>query len=199
MRCLSLILAILIAVPLEPLALAQAGATALNLVVVEGDGAINNIRQRTAREPIVQVQDENHKPVAGAAVVFLLPSQGASGTFANGSQTLTVITDNQGRAVARGFRPNGLQGQLQIHVTASFNGLTATAVITQTNAIVAGAGAAAAAGISGKLIAILAVAGAAVAGGVVAATHSGGGNSNTGGGAVPTTVSAGTGTVGPPR
>ena len=38
----------------------------LNLVVVEGEGQINNIKQRSAREPVVQVQDENHKPVAGA-------------------------------------------------------------------------------------------------------------------------------------
>ena len=36
---------------------------------VEGDGAINNIRQRTAREPIVQVEDENHKPVDRKSVV----------------------------------------------------------------------------------------------------------------------------------
>ena len=42
----------------------------LNLIVVEGEGAINNIRQRTARETIVQVEDENRKPVADAVVVF---------------------------------------------------------------------------------------------------------------------------------
>lgn len=51
-------------------------APMLNLVVLEGEGATNNIRQRTAREPIVQVEDENHKPVAGAIVVFTLPSNG---------------------------------------------------------------------------------------------------------------------------
>src|SRR4051812_20333682 len=33
-------------------------APMLNLVVIEGEGAVNNIRQRTAREPVVQVQDE---------------------------------------------------------------------------------------------------------------------------------------------
>ena len=70
----------------------------LNFIVVEGEGAINNIRQRTARETIVQVEDENRKPAAGAVVVFTLPSQGAGGTFADGGQTLTVATDAQGRA-----------------------------------------------------------------------------------------------------
>jgi hypothetical protein len=177
---------------------AQEAGGQLNIVIVEGDGAINNIRQRTAREPIVQVEDQNHKPVAGAAVVFLLPDQGASGVFANGSHTLTVMTDAQGRAVARGFRPNNVQGKLQIHVTASHQGQTATATISQTNAISAAAGAAAA-GVSAKLIAILAVAGAAVAGGVVAATRGGGGGTTPTPTTLPTTVTPGTGTVGAPH
>ncbi len=197
MRMITVVLAALIGLP--PLPLGAQEAPKLNLVVVEGEGAINNIRQRSAREPIVQVEDENHKPIAGAAVVFTLPGQGAGGTFANGARMLSVVTDNQGRAVARGLRPNNIQGQYQIRVNASFNGQTATTTITQTNALAAAgaAGAAgAAAGISAKLIAIVAVAGAAVAGGVVAATRTGGGGGTT---APSTTVTPGTGTVGPPR
>jgi hypothetical protein len=73
----------------------------LSIVIVEGEGAINNVRQRVAREPIVQVEDENRRPVAGAAVTFLLPNQGAGASFANGAQSLTITTDAQGRAVAR--------------------------------------------------------------------------------------------------
>src|SRR5260221_11631728 len=90
----------------------------LNLVIVEGEGAINNIRQRTAREPIVQVEDQNHKPVAGAAVTFTLPSRGASGVFPNGSRTVTVLSDSQGKATANGLKPNAVKGQVQIHVNA---------------------------------------------------------------------------------
>jgi hypothetical protein len=193
MRFLSVFLAFLMALPLS----AQGG---LNLVVVEGEGAINNIRQRTAREPVVQVEDENHKPVAGAAVVFTLPSNGAGGTFAEGARTLTVITDNQGRAVARGFQPNAVKGRFQIRVTASHSGRTASMTISQTNVAVAGtAGAAAATGISLKVIGIIvAVAGAAAAGGIVAATR-GGNNGNTATISAPVTVAPGTGTVGPPR
>src|SRR6266481_8157557 len=134
MRYLSTFLAAVLAMPVAPLA-AQDTAPKLFLVIVEGDGAINNIRQRTAREPIVQVEDENHKPVAGAAVVFLLPNQGASGVFANGARSLTVMTDSQGRAVAHGFHPNGVQGKLQMRVTASHQGKTASTTITQTNAV----------------------------------------------------------------
>ena len=73
--------------------------TGLSITIVEGEGAINNIRQRVNREPIVQVEDQNHKPIAGAVVVFLLPDQGASGTFPDGSRMLMAVTDNQGRAI----------------------------------------------------------------------------------------------------
>ena len=197
MRLLATFLVFLISLPAPLRLAAQATPPRLNIVIVEGEGAINNIKQRTAREPIVQVEDENHKPVAGAAVAFTLPSQGASGTFAGGSQNLTSITNAQGRAVARGFRPNNVEGKYQIRVTASKDGQTASADMTQTNAVVAGA-AAAGAGISGKLLAILIVAGAAAAGGGAYAATRGGGNNN-GTTIVPTTISAGTGTVGPPR
>ena len=168
----------------------------LNLVIVEGDGAINNIRQRTAREPIVQVEDQNHKPVAGAAVVFMLPDHGASGVFANGSRTLTTVTDAQGRAVAKGFKPNNVQGQVQMHVTASLSGQIANATITQTNTVAAVTGAAVGAGISAKLIVVLAIAGAAAAGGAIAATRGGGSSTPA---VTPITITPGTGTVGAPH
>jgi hypothetical protein len=172
-------------------------AAMLNLVVVEGEGATNNIRQRTARDPIVQVEDENHKPVAGAIVVFTLPSNGAGGTFANGARTLSILSDNKGQAVARGFRPNGLKGEFKIHVNASYQNQTASTSITQTNAVLTASGAVASAGISAKLIVVLAaVAAGAAAGGAYWATHNGGTTPTPTAG---TTVAAGTGSVGPPR
>ena len=201
MRWLSPVLALLISIPATSVVDAQDAAPKLNIVIVEGDGAINNIRQRTAREPIIQVEDENHKPIAGAAVIFTLPGQGAGGTFAGGAQSLSVVTDSQGRAVAHGFHPNTVQGQYQIHVTASNNGQSANATISQTNAVVAGAAGAAAAGLSGKLIAVLVIVGAAAAaGGAYYATHNGGGSGATiGAGASVIVITPGTGTVGPPK
>jgi len=173
----------------------------LHIVIIEGEGAINNIRQRVAREPIVQVEDENRKPVAGAAVTFLLPQQGPGATFANGARSTTLLTDNNGRAVARGLQPNNINGQYEIRVNASHQGRTASAVITQTNAFVAGAaGAAAGAGISAKLLAIVAVAAAATAGGVIAATRGGDNGGPGGGGATtPTVIVPGTPSVGGPQ
>jgi hypothetical protein len=170
--------------------------TGLSITIVEGEGAINNIRQRVNREPIVQVEDQNHKPIAGAAVVFFLPDSGASGTFPDGSHMLMTVTDNQGRALARGIRPNGQSGPVQIRVTANFQGLTASSVITQTN--VAGAAASGFAGLStaAKLAIILGIAGGAAAAGVIVATHTGGSSSSPATSTV--TLSPGTPSVGGP-
>ena len=169
----------------------------LNIEIVEGEGAVNNIRQRMAREPMVQVTDENRKPVAGAAVVFLLPNQGAGGAFANGAKSLTTLTDANGNAVARGMQANRLSGQYQIRVTASHQGKTVSTSINMTNAAVAGA---VAGGAALKWLLILGAAGGAAAAGVVAA------NGGNGGGAAPpvpgrppTTVTPGTPSVGGPQ
>jgi len=192
-RVLSLLLALWLPVTAQV-------APMLNLVVLEGEGATNNIRLRTAREPVVQVQDENHKPVAGAIVVFTLPSNGAGGVFANGAKTLSMVSDNNGQAVARGLRPNGLKGNFQIRVNASHNGQTASVSINQINAALTASGSTASTGISGKLIAVLAVVGAAAAGGAIYATRGGNGNAATPVPPTPgTTIAAGAGTVGPPK
>ena len=171
--------------------------TGLSINIVEGEGAINNIRQRVNREPIVQVEDQNHKPVAGAVVVFLLPDTGASGTFADGSRMLMAVTDNQGRAIARGIRPNGQSGPMQIRVTANFQGLNASTVITQTNLAAAAAGSGfAGLSLAAKLAIILGVAGGAAAAGAIVATHSGGGGGSSSSSTI--TLSPGTPTVGAP-
>jgi hypothetical protein len=139
----------------------------LNIVVMEGEGATNPVRQRVSPEPAIRVEDENHKPLAGAAVVFTLPTEGATGEFGNGSKSLTVVTDSQGRATAQGLRVNQIPGKVPIHVNASYRGLTARASITQYNegpavAVKSGGG-------NGKMKAILAAVGVAAASGAALA------------------------------
>ena len=174
-----------------PIAFGQDALHRLNIVIVEGDGAINNIKQRTTREPIVEVQDENHRPVAGAAVVFALPTGGPGATFAGGLQNATFITDQSGRAVARGMKLNRINGKFQVKVTASSQGRVGSTTITQTN-VGAAAATLGATGISLKVLLILAAVAGAGAGGAYAATHSGSSRPNTG-------ITIGSPTVGPPR
>jgi hypothetical protein len=171
----------------------------LQILVIGGEGSINNVKQRTAREPVIEVRDRNNRPVAGALILFEAPRNGASGTFIGGSPTLRVTTDAQGRAVGQGFRPNNTGGDFSVQVTANYQGLTATATVHMTNFVAAGAAAGAAAG-HGKLIGILIGVGAAAAAGTAyAVTHSGSGSgtgSSTPPAATPTTITAGTGSVG---
>jgi hypothetical protein len=186
---------------LDPAMAAQAEAqpTSLDLVVIQGEGALNGLGQRATQEPVVEVRDQDKRPLPKAVVVFTLPTEGASGEFGNGSKTLTVVADDSGRAAATGLRVNKIAGKLQIHVNASYKGQTARTMITQFN-MASPAGKAKSGG-SGKLVIILALVGAAVAGGVIAGTQSGGHSSTSTSpppSGTPIGIVAGTGTVGPP-
>ena len=94
----------------------------LRIEVVEGQGAINNITKGTAWEPVVQVLDDAGSPVQDAVVTFVLPGMGPGAAFTDGSKMLNVQSDESGRAVAKGMRPNTVAGQFEIRVTATSNG-----------------------------------------------------------------------------
>ncbi len=144
----------------------------------------------------MRVEDQNHKPVAGAVVVFLLPDNGPSGTFANGSNLLTEVTSADGQAAARGLTANNLSGPYKMQVTASMGNLSANATISVTN----GASTLGGAGVSTKVIVILAIAGAVAAGAAVALTRGGSSMSSTGTTvSTATSVSPGTPVVGAPH
>lgn len=147
-------------------------------MVVEGEGAIDNARQRVTREPVVRIEDDNHKPIAGATVVFTLPTEGTTGTFANGSQTLIMTTESNGVAAVKGLRVNQVSGKLVIHVSASYRGLTARTTINQTNEGVPGAKSSTGGGSGTKVLVILAIVGAAAGGGAYFLTRKSGNSSS---------------------
>ncbi|GIU75298.1 MAG: hypothetical protein KatS3mg004_2385 [Bryobacteraceae bacterium] len=197
-QSLACTLAALIVWPAAPVHAAwQPAEGGLRITIVEGDEAIFNVRQRVSREAIIQVEDENRKPVAGALITLTAPRQGASAVFSNGLNNITLATDSSGRAVVRGIRPNSVQGRFSIRITAVKDGLRGSAQLNVTNVAAA---AAAAGGISAKLLTFLLIAGAGAAAGTVAATRNGGGGASGGPAAPPpTTITPGTPTVGPPR
>ncbi len=164
---------------------------------MDGEGAINNVGQRAVHDPSVRIEDENQKPIPGAAVVFTLPTEGPSGEFSNGSKTLTVVTDDRGIAAAHGLKVNWVAGKLQIHINASYRGQTARTDITQFDMSVPGK---TAKGSNKKIWIVVAVVAAAAGGGAAAAFH--GGSSSPAGGAASTpaiVITPGSGTVGPPH
>jgi hypothetical protein len=153
----------------------QTPAALLKIVVIEGEGAVNIIQQKTAVAPVIEVRDRNDQPVAGATVNFVVRSGRAA---FGGARTLTVTTNAAGRAAAAGFAPSGT-GALQIGATATFQGQAAAAVtIAQTNvltaaeAVAASSAAAGGTGGGGVSATTIGVVGGAVAGGVLVATQS---------------------------
>ena len=162
---------------------AQVTAAPLKIVVLEGEGAVNIIQQKTAVAPVVEVRDRNDQPVSGALVRFAI--QKGRATF-NGARTLSVTTNAAGRATAAGLTPTG-SGALQIGTSAAFQGQTAAITIAQTNvltaaqasaAVAGGGGTAGGGGLSNVAIAgIVGGAGAGVAGALIASKESSSGSS----------------------
>ena len=171
----------------------------LKIVVVQGEGALNNIRTRSAAPLIVEVRDTGDKPVAGAEVVFQLPPAGPGGVFNGWMRTQTARTNPEGRAETNGFTPNDEAGRLNIKVTATSGNKSSSAIISQTNTPNGSDSG------NGKqykskhklLTVVLLVGAAGLAGGIVAATR--GGSSTPATPPTPITVGAGPITIGGPR
>jgi hypothetical protein len=164
---------------------------AIHVVVLEGDGAINNVRSSHAKEPLVRVEDANNRGIPGATVTFVVPSGGAGVLFGDAGTTLTLTTDDRGEVVARAVHPNRNAGSFQIHVTASKDGRRATALIAQTN-VDPGSHSS-----SRKIVLIAVIGGAAAAGAAVALR--GGKSSSAPPAASGTVVTAGNPSLGGPQ
>ena len=175
---------------------AQSGS--LKIVVLEGEGAKNNVRAKSATAPVVEVRDEADKPVAGAEVVFQLPATGPGGVFHGWMRTQTARTDAQGKAGASGYLPNDEEGRFNIKVTATSGSRTGQAIVAQSN-VRGAAGSSASSGKRRWLVPVVLIAGAAVVGGTVAATRGGNGTTTATAATIPVTITPGAVTVAGPR
>jgi len=179
----------------------------LDVIVLAGDGGVNIIKTKKAVMPVVEVRDKERRPVPGLSVTFVAPASGPHVTFAHGSSTYSSVTDSNGRATVSVITPVG-PGEFKIKVSATFQGETATAVISQTNyltlaaanasaggsatpgAAATGAPASPPHGVSKTLIGVI-IAGVAAGAGAAVALGKGGKGSSTS-----TTPSSPTGTIG---
>ena len=168
-------------------ALAQS-AIGLRLQIVQGDRS-QNVIGRSAAVPItVRVTDRNNRPVNGATVVLTAPDKGASGDF-DGQNSFRLMTNEQGLAVVRNYRPNRVEGRYPVLVQAEYLGELATGIMVQTNAVGKKS--------HGKMIAIAAAAGGAV--GIAMAARGGGGSTPSTPGTLPTISFGGGPTVTGPK
>ena len=173
----------------------QAGG--LKIVALKGEGAMNNIKARTATQPAVEVRDEQDKPVAGAEVVFQLPAAGPGGVFNGWMRTQTARTDAQGQAAASGLTPNDEPGRFNIKVTATQGKKTGSIVIAQSNTVGGGTNGKQATGSHKTLWIVLGLAAVGGIAGGIAATR--GGSSTTATPTNPVSITPGPVTVGGPK
>ncbi len=98
-----------------------AGTIPASLTATAGDGqsTLPGTLFPTALQ--ATVRDGNTNLLSGVAVTFTAPSSGASGTFAGGVSTLTVVTNGSGVATASAFTANTTAGSYA--VTATVNNL----------------------------------------------------------------------------
>jgi len=105
----------------------------LKVLVLEGQRSLNNTTRHIGIQPVVEVRDQNDRPIEGATVVFRLPPSGPGGAFPGNSPTFSTRTNPQGQAAASGFVPNDALGRFDIHVTATLQNRTGEVTISQTN------------------------------------------------------------------
>ena len=158
----------------------QSLPSSLQIIVLEGNNAINSIPLARPVTPIIEVRDENDFPVEGAIVVFTLPATGPGGVFPGNKTSLTTRSDARGQAAAA-FVLNGSPGKFRIQVTATAGNRKGETWIDQTNTTTAYLGPAVVHKPwykNWKIWAI--VGGAAVVGGTVALTRGGSTSSSPG-------------------
>ena len=118
--------------PQSPPAQPEGEPPRFQLVVVRGDDAQNNLKKGRATKAVVEVRDRNNKPVAGIAVLFLLPDSGAGGSFVGGAQTASVTTDSLGQAAIT-YKPNNVAGKFNLKVSVRSGNSESSVNISQVN------------------------------------------------------------------
>ncbi|HEY7336511.1 MAG TPA: hypothetical protein VH639_16585 [Bryobacteraceae bacterium] len=106
----------------------------LRVVPLSGNGGINDLERKIMTPLVVQVLDQESRPIEGAQVIFRFPLNGASATFPNQQNAQTTRTNADGQAAATGWMANNQTGTFQVQVTATRGNQMGQTTITMTNA-----------------------------------------------------------------
>jgi hypothetical protein len=139
-RLLSPFLAVLLALPScvfgqQPAAPAetQPPMESLKVIALAGNNRMNDLERRVMTPLVVQVLDQNGRPVEGAQVVFRFPLKGPSAEFTGHLPAQTVRSNADGQAAATGWMANREAGTFQVRVTATFGNQLGETTITMSN------------------------------------------------------------------
>ncbi len=105
----------------------------LKLDILEGDGAVYNLRGRGFTMPLVRISEPDGRPVKGATVTFRLPDAGPGALFAEW-RIAVVTTDAGGEVTVPPMKLNSQLGQWEIRIAAAHRGMVAMASLQQINA-----------------------------------------------------------------
>lgn len=120
--------------PAQPPPPAQAGTIeGLKVIALAGRDEVNDIQRKIMAPLVVEVLDQNDRPVEGAEVVFRFPLEGPSATFAGGRTSVTVRTNGEGEAAATNWMANTQTGRFPVHVNASYGNQVGQATFTMSN------------------------------------------------------------------
>ena len=105
----------------------------LKVIALAGKDEMNDLERHVMAPLVVEVLDQNDRPVEGAEVVFRFPIQGPSATFADQKTAQTVRTNTQGEAAAMNWTANGQVGTFQVHATATYGNQMGEITIPMSN------------------------------------------------------------------
>ncbi len=92
----------------------------LKVIALAGRDEVNDIQRKVMAPLVIEVLDQNDRPVEGAEVVFRFPLEGPSATFASGRTSQTVRTNGRGEAAATNWMANSQVGRFPVHINASY-------------------------------------------------------------------------------
>jgi hypothetical protein len=115
--------------PMAPLPTVQN----LKVVPLAGNREMNDLERKIMAPLVVEVLDQEDRPVEGAEVVFRFPLTGPGAVFTGQKNSQTVRTNGQGEAAATGWMTNNEVGTFQVHVTAVYGNQMGETTISMTN------------------------------------------------------------------
>jgi hypothetical protein len=105
----------------------------LKLITLAGKGEMNDLERHVMAPLVIEVLDQNERPVEGAEVVFRFPINGPGAVFTGGKTSQTARTNGQGQAAAMNWTANNQTGAFDVHVTATYGNQLGETTVSMSN------------------------------------------------------------------
>jgi len=119
-----------VAAPAAPLPTVQG----LKVIPLAGKGETNDLEKKIMAPIVIEVLDQEDRPLEGAEVVFRFPMSGPGAAFSGGKTSQTVRTNIQGQAAAMNWQANDQVGRFDVHVNASYGNQVGETTFQMANA-----------------------------------------------------------------